>query len=94
MERKAYIYLKDVKKLIAGQSCQSILHIASESVRFLEGSIGSWDDRDFDATCGTAPEDDLCCESGTHNPLSRRNGSSEKLSRTELLRLQRSAEKL
>jgi hypothetical protein len=36
----------------------------------------------------------ICVANLVHNPLSRGNGSSEKLSRTELLPLRRSAEKL
>jgi hypothetical protein len=57
--------MKNAKKLIAGQGCKAVFQIASEFVRFLETSIGSWDDGDFDATRGTAPEDDLRSESGT-----------------------------
>jgi hypothetical protein len=57
--------MKDFKKLITGQSCQSVLHVASECICFLEASIGPWDNGDFDAPRGTAPEDDLRRESGT-----------------------------
>jgi hypothetical protein len=57
--------VKNGKKLIAGQSCQPVLHIASEFVCFLEASIRPWDDGHFDASRGTTPEDDLRYESGT-----------------------------
>ena len=57
--------VKDIKKLIAGQCSQALLHIASEFVRFLKASIGAWDDGDFGATRFTSSKDDLRCEPGT-----------------------------
>jgi hypothetical protein len=62
--------VKDIKKLITGQNSQSIPYITSKFVRFLEAPTGSWDDGDFDAACGTAPEDDLRGESGTQPTVS------------------------
>jgi hypothetical protein len=57
--------VKYVEKRTACKSCQPILHIVTESVRFLEAAIGSRDDGDFGGTRCTAPEDNLSCESGT-----------------------------
>lgn len=84
--------MENVKKLIACQARQPVFYIAPESVRFLEALIGSWDNRDFGDTRGTAPENDLRVNL-VHNALSRGNGSSEELLRTELLPLRQSAER-
>lgn len=53
------------KKLFAGQSCQAFLHVAAEFVSFLEASIRSRDNRDFDVARRTTSEDNLGCESST-----------------------------
>lgn len=62
--------MKDIKKLITGQSGQSILYITSKFVRFLDAPTGPWDDGDFDVACGAASEDDLRGESGTQSTVS------------------------
>jgi hypothetical protein len=57
--------MKNFKIFIASESFQPLLHVASDGVCFLNASIRPWDDGDFDASRGGAPENDLRRESAT-----------------------------